>query len=76
MKIFVDDGSTNVKVAYQVEGKRKNVISPNSFKRGWSVQFGNQEIYNYTLNGENYTFDPISPDALTDLPPELDTTFS
>ncbi|HDX9057186.1 TPA: plasmid segregation protein ParM [Klebsiella michiganensis] len=65
MKIFVDDGSTNVKVAYEVDGKRTNLISPNSFKRGWSVQFGNQQIYNYSLNGENYTFDPISPDALT-----------
>ncbi|HFD2936418.1 TPA: plasmid segregation protein ParM domain-containing protein [Klebsiella quasipneumoniae subsp. similipneumoniae] len=65
MKIFVDDGSTNIKIAYLDNDKIKTVISPNSFKRGWSVPFGEQKVYNYTLDGENYTFDPISPEALT-----------
>ncbi|WP_312042961.1 plasmid segregation protein ParM [Erwinia sp.] len=65
MKIFVDDGSTNIKIAYSLEGEKKTFISPNSFKRGWSVAFGDKQIFNYTLDGENYTFDPISPDALS-----------
>lgn len=61
----MDDGSTNVKIAYEQNDKKKLFISPNSFKRGWSVPFGDQQIYNYILDGENYTYDPISPDALT-----------
>lgn len=64
MKFFVDDGSTNIKVCWEEQGQARTAISPNSFKREWSVAFGNNEVYNYTLNGEHYSFDPISADAL------------
>nr|WP_318379267.1 plasmid segregation protein ParM [uncultured Enterobacter sp.] len=64
MKIYIDDGSTNIKLQWN-EGKDvKRAISPNSFKREWAVAFGADPVFNYALNGENYTFDPISPDAL------------
>ncbi|GAB7259011.1 plasmid stability protein StbA [Dickeya ananatis] len=64
MKIFVDDGSTNIKVQWSEGNDVKRLISPNSFKREWSVAFGADPVFNYALNNENYSFDPISPDAL------------
>lgn len=65
MKVFIDDGSTNIKLQWcDAEGVVKQSISPNSFKREWAVAFGNQQTFNYALNGEHYTFDAISPDAL------------
>ncbi|WP_353614357.1 plasmid segregation protein ParM [Mangrovibacter phragmitis] len=64
MKIFIDDGSTNIKLQWEVEGVARQAISPNSFKREWGVAFGSEPVFNYTLNGENYSFDPISPEAL------------
>ena len=64
MKVFIDDGSTNIKLQWK-EGKEvRRAISPNSFKREWGVTFGAERVYNYTLNGEKYSFDPISADAL------------
>nr|WP_167876736.1 plasmid segregation protein ParM domain-containing protein [Arsenophonus nasoniae] len=30
----------------------RNFISPNSFKRDWSVSFGDSNSSNYTINGE------------------------
>lgn len=64
MKIFIDDGSTNTKLAWIEEGKSKSFISPNSFKREWSVPFGDQPVCNYLLDGERYSFDPVSADAV------------
>ncbi|WP_313107853.1 MULTISPECIES: plasmid segregation protein ParM [Pseudescherichia] len=64
MKIFVDDGSTNIKLQWTEGKETKRAISPNSFKREWAVAFGTDRVFNYALNGEHYTFDPISPDAL------------
>lgn len=64
MKIFVDDGSTNIKLQWDEAGEVKRAISPNSFKREWAVSFGAEPVFNYTLNSENYSFDPISADAL------------
>lgn len=64
MVIFIDDGSTNVKLQWNEAGKVHQHISPNSFKREWAVSFGDNEVFNYTLNGEHYSFDPISPDAV------------
>ncbi|MFV2459110.1 plasmid segregation protein ParM domain-containing protein, partial [Escherichia coli] len=32
MKICIDDGSTNIKLAGTENGERRNAISPNSFK--------------------------------------------
>ncbi|WP_220384980.1 plasmid segregation protein ParM domain-containing protein, partial [Klebsiella pneumoniae] len=37
MRIFVDDGSTNIKLAWMEEGAVKTLISPNSFKPEWSM---------------------------------------
>ncbi|MBL1892933.1 recombinase, partial [Klebsiella pneumoniae] len=37
MRIFVDDGSTNIKLAWVADGEVKTLISPNSFKPEWSM---------------------------------------
>ncbi|QBY45994.1 plasmid segregation protein ParM (plasmid) [Arsenophonus nasoniae] len=65
MKIYIDDGSTNIKLTWSEEGIQKYFISPNSFKRDWSVSFGDSHSSNYTINGEMYSFDAISPIAVT-----------
>lgn len=65
MKIFMDDGSTNIKVKWEESGQAHQLLSPNSFKRQWSVAFGSQPAFNYLMNGEQYSFDPISPEAVT-----------
>ena len=64
MKIFVDDGSTNIKVMWQEGDKTHRCLSPNSFKREWVVPFGELPVFNYAMNGEQYSFDAISPDAV------------
>lgn len=64
MKIYIDDGSTNIKLQWIDDGEFKQSISPNSFKREWAVAFGGQHAYNYMLNGEQYSFDAISPEAV------------
>lgn len=64
MKIFVDDGSTNIKMLWKEGDEVRRSISPNSFKREWAVSFGADKVFNYSFNGENYTFDPISADAM------------
>ncbi len=38
MLVFIDDGSTNIKLQWQEsDGTIKQHISPNSFKREWAV---------------------------------------
>jgi plasmid segregation protein ParM len=65
MKIFMDDGSTNIKMLWNdKDGSERRHISPNSFKRGWSASFGTGKVYNYVLDGEKYSHDLISPSAL------------
>lgn len=64
MKIFIDDGSTNIKLLWKEGDEVQRLISPNSFKREWAVSFGADKVFNYSLNGESYSFDPISADAL------------
>lgn len=65
MKIFMDDGSTNIKLRWKNGDSFSQLVSPNSFKREWSVAFGGQPVFNYEMNGELYSFDPITPDAVT-----------
>lgn len=64
MKIFIDDGSTAIKMAWQENGEQRTLRSPNSFKPEWSTPFGDQLPANYLLDGERYSFDPVSPDAI------------
>lgn len=64
MKIFMDDGSTNIKMKWKADGEIRQMISPNSFKPQWSVPFGAQPVYNYGMNGEQYSFDPVAADAV------------
>lgn len=60
MKICIDDGSTNTKLAWTENGERRNAISPNSFKSEWSAPFGGTQPANYMLDGVHYGFDPVS----------------
>lgn len=55
MKIFCDDGSTNVKLAW-FEGKTlKSAVSVNSFRHNWKVEgLGSSRTYNYLLDGRKY----------------------
>ena len=64
MRIFIDDGSTNIKMLWEQDGETFTHISPNSFKRGWSATFGAGKPFNYTVDDEKYSFDLITPDAL------------
>lgn len=65
MKIFCDDGSTNVKLAW-FEGKAlKSAVSVNSFRHNWKVEgIGSSRTYNYLLEGRKYTYDPVSEAAI------------
>ncbi|EOF9283177.1 plasmid segregation protein ParM domain-containing protein, partial [Klebsiella pneumoniae] len=66
MRIYVDDGSTNIKLAWKDEnGEVKTFISPNSFKPEWSLNlFGDGQSSNYVIEGEKFSFDPGSADAI------------
>ena len=44
MKICIDDGSTNIKLAWTENGERRNAISPNSFKSEWSAPFRRMKL--------------------------------
>jgi plasmid segregation protein ParM len=66
MKIFCDDGSTNVKLAWLDAGDLKTSVSVNSFRNGWKVDgLGSRKTYNYTLDGHKYTYDPVSEEAIS-----------
>lgn len=59
MKVFIDDGSTNVKLAWFEDDELKTHVSPNSFRTGWAVDaFGSGKTYNYEANGNKYTYAP------------------
>ncbi|HFQ7030057.1 TPA: plasmid segregation protein ParM [Yersinia enterocolitica] len=64
MRIFVDDGSTNIKLAWSDAGTVKTLISANSFKPEWSFSLGDSAPANYEIDGEKYSFDPLSADAV------------
>lgn len=65
MRIYVDDGSTNVKLAWKADQEVKTFISPNSFKPEWSLNLlGNENSCNYEIEGEKFSFDPGSADAI------------
>jgi plasmid segregation protein ParM len=65
MRIYVDDGSTNIKLAWKEDGVIKTAISPNSFKPEWSLNlFGDGGAVNYEIEGEKFSFDPTSADAV------------
>ena len=65
MRIFVDDGSTNIKLAWREDGKVNTFISPKSFKPEWSLNMFTKGVSsNYEIEGEKFSFDPGSPDAV------------
>ncbi len=65
MKIFIDDGSTNIKLAWLEDGDVKTLISPNSFKPEWSFSLLDDAApANYEIDGEKFSFDPLSADAV------------
>ncbi|MEQ5274637.1 plasmid segregation protein ParM domain-containing protein [Proteus terrae] len=65
MRIYIDDGSTNIKMLWEQDQEGEVVkISPNSFKRGWGTAFGTGKPFNYTVDNEKYSFDIIDPDNL------------
>lgn len=65
MKIFIDDGSTNIKLAQLEDGDVKTLISPNSFKPEWSFSLLDDAApANYEIDGEKFSFDPLSADAV------------
>ncbi|MBN3263018.1 plasmid segregation protein ParM domain-containing protein [Pectobacterium brasiliense] len=66
MKVFCDDGSTNVKLAW-MEGKDlKTAISGNSFCHGWKVEgLGSGGALNYQVADRKYSYDPVSEASIT-----------
>lgn len=65
MKIFCDDGSTNVKLAWFEKGNITTSLSTNSFRKGWKVEgLGSNQTYNYELEGQKFTFDEVSNEAI------------
>lgn len=65
MKIFCDDGSTNVKLAWFEKGNINTSLSTNSFRKGWKVEgLGSNRTYNYELEGQKFTFDEVSNEAI------------
>jgi plasmid segregation protein ParM len=59
MKVYIDDGSTNVKLAWFEAGELCTRLSPNSFKSGWSVDaFDGRKSHNYHIDGRQFTFAP------------------
>lgn len=65
-KIFCDDGSTAVKLAwFDDSGERHTLVSHNSFKEGWNTSgFGSEKTFNYLVDGEKYAFDTHNPAAI------------
>lgn len=64
IKIFCDDGSTNVKLAWFENDILKTSVSPNSFRHGWKVDFGGP-VFNYMVSGLKYTWDAVSREAVS-----------
>ncbi|CAM3827690.1 hypothetical protein BS639_24015 [Rouxiella silvae] len=61
MRIYIDDGSTNIKMMWKGEdGKALRHMSPNSFITGWSVAFGNSDAANYEMGERKFSFNSNS----------------
>lgn len=65
MKVYCDDGSTAVKLAWFDGKKIHKSLSSNSFKSGWKVEgMGNRQTFNYELDGKKYTYDEVSNESI------------
>lgn len=61
--IYIDDGSTNIKLAWLQDGKVETFISANSFKREFSFALdgvGNNVPVNFEFDGANFSYDEIA----------------
>jgi len=66
MKIYCDDGSTAVKLAWFEGDELKTFVSTNAFKRDWLVDLGGSStVHNYLIGQQRYTFDKTSPSIKT-----------
>lgn len=65
MKIFCDDGSTAVKLAWYDNDNLHMSLSSNSFRSGWKVEgMGMRQTFNYELDGKKYTYDEVSNESI------------
>lgn len=65
MKLYCDDGSTNVKLAWFDKQELQTKLSTNSFKKGWKIEgLGGKGTFNYELNGQKFTYDEVSEQAI------------
>lgn len=65
MKLYCDDGSTNVKLAWFDKQALQTKLSTNSFKKGWKIEgLGGKGTFNYELDGQKYTYDEVSEQAI------------
>lgn len=65
MRVFCDDGSTAIKLAFFDGEQLRTSVSVNSFRFGWSVNPLNNIIYNYSIAGKRYTFDRNSDNTIS-----------
>ncbi|HBI11509.1 MAG TPA: StbA family protein [Franconibacter pulveris] len=64
MNIYCDDGSTNVKLAWFMNGELQTSISANSFRHGWKVADLVGNAFNYQVGPLRYSWDSVSRDAV------------
>lgn len=65
MKLYCDDGSTNVKLAWFDKHVLQTKLSTNSFKKGWKIEgLGGKGTFNYELDGQKFTYDEVSEQAI------------
>lgn len=65
MKVYCDDGSTTVKLAWLGNKKIHNSLSSNSFRQGWKVEgMAVRQTFNYELEGRKYTYDEVSNESI------------
>lgn len=65
MKLYCDDGSTNVKLAWFDKQVLQTKLSTNSFKKGWKIEgLGGKGTFNYELDGQKFTYDEVSEQAI------------
>ncbi len=64
MRIFIDDGSTNIKMLWEQDGETFTHIQPQQFQTRLVCHLRFGKPFNYTVDDEKYSFDLITPDAL------------
>jgi len=65
MKVYCDDGSTTIKLAWLDNKKLHKSLSSNSFRQGWKVEgMGVRQTFNYELEGKKYTYDEVSNESI------------